>query len=579
MLKPFLKKNGWRYIPGAFFLILCSYISTRAPIVLGDAVDLLNEAVHGGVTMNAFLPIALRILWIALGVFATRFTWRYFIIGNSRELDMWLRNRLYDHLQKLPVSFYGTHRSGDMMAYAINDVNAVRMMMGMVTSQTLNAITSIGFSVSSMIAGISGRLTFLALAPVPLAIFLIVYIGRTVQKKSRRVQEMFANISGHVQENINGMRVLKAFAQEKAQNEAYAKESDDMRKANVSLNDTSALTTPVMTVIFGISYMVGLIYGGRLVLADEMSVGDYVAFNSYLAMIVNPVRMIARIVNMFQRGMASYKRLKVLFDEPEIPEFERLEDNTPITGEIEAKGLTYAHRNGNGNVVDGVDFKIKAGGMLGIVGPTGSGKSTILQMLLKIQQPGRGQLFVDGRDVCDIPAAALRSNCGYVPQDGFLFNVSIKDNVDFFSDASDEDIARALDISGMTDDIAAMPEGLGTICGERGNHLSGGQRQRTSLARALVRKPSILLLDDTLSAVDTATEKRILSALKQEFEGRTVIIIAHRLSAVLNADEILYLDHGRVIERGTHEQLLALGGEYAHVFAEQQKSEKEADAK
>lgn len=577
MLKPFLKKYGWKYFPGAFFLVLCSWISTRAPIVLGEAVDLLEQAVSGGVTLQMFLPKAMMILWIAIGVFLTRLTWRYFIIGNGREMEIWLRNQLYDHLQKLPISFYGTHRSGDMMAYAVNDVNSVRMVMSMVLSQSLNALMSIGFSVSQMAAGISGRLTFLALAPVPLAVFLIITIGRRVQRKSRRVQELFTNISGHVQENINGMRVLKAFAQEGPQNELFAEESETMRKANIDLNDTSSLTQPIMTLLFGLSYVIGIVYGGNLVMRGEMTVGDYVAFNSYLTMIVNPVNAIGRIVNMLQRGMASFRRLQGLFDIEEIPEFERREDNTPVLGEIEAKNLSYTHFDGTTPAVENVSFRVPAGGMLGIVGPTGSGKSTVLQLLLKILPPSRGQLFIDGRDICDIPAAAVRDACGYVPQDGFLFNVSIKENVSFFSNATDDEIRKALEISGMTGDIEKMPEGLETVCGERGNHLSGGQRQRTSLARALVRSPKILLLDDTLSAVDTATEARILHALKTEFEGRTVIVIAHRLSAVLGADEILYMDHGQVVERGTHEQLLALDGEYAHIFHEQQKGDEEEE--
>ena len=576
MLKPFLKKYGWKFIPGGIFLILCSWISTRAPIVLGEAVDLLEQAPGGGVTFEMFLPKALMILWIALGVFATRLTWRYFIIGSSRELEIWLRNSLYDHLQKLPVSFYGTHRSGDMMAYAVNDVNSVRMVMGMVLAQSLNASTSIFFSVQQMAAGIHGRLTLIALAPIPLAIFLIVFIGRRVQRKFRRVQELFASISGHVQENINGMRVLKAFAQEEAQNQVFAGESETMRKANVSLNDTSALTQPVMKLLFGLSYVVGILYGGGLVLRGEMSVGDYVAFNAYLTMIVNPVNAIGRIVNMAHRGVASYKRLRTLFDEEEIPAFERGDDPTPIRGAIEARRLTFTHKDGSAPAVENVSFTVPAGGMLGIVGPTGSGKSTILQLLLKILPPERGQLFIDGRDICDIPAAAIRNACGYVPQDGFLFNVSIKENVSFFSNASDAEIRRALDIAGMTEDIDAMPENWETLCGERGNHLSGGQRQRASLARALLRRPAVLLLDDTLSAVDTATEARILAALKSEFEGRTVIVIAHRLSAVLGADEILYMEHGSVAERGTHEELLRLDGLYAHVFHEQQKSAEEA---
>jgi len=568
MLREFFKKHGWRYIPGAIFLVLCAWINTRAPLALGNAIEMVTTG-----NWSVFLKEALKILWIALGVFVTRDLWRYFIIVTSRELEVYMRNELYHHLQLLPVKFYGENRSGDLMAYAINDIGAVRMMFGMVIAQVLNAGSVLLFSVGSMAGEVNAKLTLLAMIPVPFAIAAVLLIGKQVRVRFRRVQELFSSISGHVQENINGMRVLKAFAQEKPQQEVFAAESDEKRRANIRLYYASALLQPLIAVIIGLSYVIGLVYGGQLVLEGTIGLGDYVAFNTYLTLIVMPINTIGRIANALERGMASYKRLRSLMDEPEVPEFDRTADETPIHGALEAKNLTYSYPDSTSPAVRNVSFKIPAGGTLGIVGPTGSGKSTVVQLLTKLLPVTRGELFIDGRDVQDIPAASIRNATGYVPQDGFLFNISIRENIDFFSGADMKDIEHAAESAGLAGDVAKMPEGYDTICGERGNHLSGGQRQRTALARALVRKPNILLLDDTLSAVDAHTEGQILSALKGEFQGRTAVIIAHRLSAVKDADEILYMDGGEVIERGTHEQLLAMNGAYARVWQSQQREE------
>lgn len=571
MLKDFFRKYGWRYVPGAIFLVLCAWISTRAPLALGRAIEMVTSG-----DWNAFLHETLNILWIALGVFVTRDLWRYFIVVTSREMEVYLRDRLYHHLQLLPVKFYGENRSGDLMAYAVNDVGAVRMTFGMVVAQILNALSSFVFSVLSMAGEVNARLTLLALIPVPFAVAAVLIIGKRVRVRFRRVQELFSSISGHVQENINGMRVLKAFAQEKPQEEVFAEESDEKRRANISLYHASALLQPMIAVIFGISYVVGLVYGGQLVLDGAISLGDYVAFNSYLALIVMPINAVGRIANMLERGMASYKRLSTLMNEPEVPEFDRESDGTPIEGALEARNLTFQYPDAREPALKNVSFRLAAGGTLGIVGPTGSGKSTLIQLLTKLIPAGAGELFIDGRDVTAIPAASIREAAGYVPQDGFLFNTSIRENIAFFSGADMPAIERAAATAGLAGDIAKLPEGYETLCGERGNHLSGGQRQRAALARALVRKPKLLLLDDTLSAVDAHTETEILSALKGEFEGRTAVIIAHRLSAVKDADEILYFDDGEIVERGTHEQLLALGGAYAKVWHSQQREEASA---
>ena len=567
MIKNFLKKYGWNYIPGVALMILCSWIQTRAPLALGNAV---NEAVKRD--WQLFFRYTLSILFIALGVFVTRFGWRWFVIRTSREMEVYLRDRLFTHLLNLPVGFYTTTRSGDLMAYAINDVNAVRLLFGMVFAQFINAVSSLIFSIGEMSAGIHARLTVFSLLPVPLALVIVLGLGALVRRRAKYAQDMFSVISGHVQENINGMRVIKAFAQEDRQYNDYEKESLEKMRANRRWYFASAWMDPLIKTVFGLSCAIGLIYGGNLVMQGTIGLNEYIAFNSYLTMISSPIMMIGRVNNNLQRGLAGYRRIKTLMDVPEVSAFDMQADHKPISPEIRAKNLSFGYNSDNPALAN-VSFSLEKGKMLGIVGPTGAGKTTLFNLILKLYPCPRGQLFVGGRDVNDIPAVSLRSKIGYVPQDGFLFDESIEENVRFFSDATREDIERYLDIAGMKGDIARMSEGLATMCGERGNHLSGGQRQRVALARALVRKPEILLLDDTLSVVDNDTEKRILQNLKTELKDRSCITISHRLSAVEAADEIIVLDEGGIKERGTHSQLLEMGGIYAHMYELQQKGE------
>ena len=568
MLKPFFKKYGWRYIPGVIFLCICTWLNTRTPLVLGEAI----ERVAAGAWGPFIREVGLMVLLAAL-VFVTKDLWRFFLIVTSREMEVWLRDELYRHLQLLPPRFYNDHRSGDLMAYAISDVNAVRMMCGMVVAQVLNAVSSILFSIHSMATSIHPTLTLLALLPVPVAVVVVVYLGNQVQSRFRHVQELFAAFSGHVQENVNGMRVIKAFAQERAQHEDFERESDEMRAASMRLYRVSTLIGPGIQLIFALSYVIGLSYGGHLVLTGEISLGDYVAFNTYLTLILQLIIMLGRVVDRLQRGVASYKRLDALFRYPEIPAFERLTEGYDVQGEIRAEHLSFTYPDGSAPALKDVSFRLPKGGTLGVVGPTGSGKSTLLNLIVKLQTPERGMLFIDGADVRDIPAAAIREASGYVPQDGFLFKGSLGDNVAFFSGATEAEQLEALRIAGLASDLSRLDDGLATDVGERGNHLSGGQRQRAALARALVRHPNILLLDDTLSAVDAHTEGEILSALKGELAGRTAIIVAHRLSAVENADEILYMENGSVAERGTHAQLVALNGKYAEMLRMQKREE------
>ncbi len=570
MIRDFLKKYGWNYLPGFALMVLCSYIQTRSPLALGNAV---TEAANQD--WEPFLRSTLSILLIALGVFVTRFGWRWFVVRTSREMEVYLRDRLFTHLMDLPVGFYSTARSGDLMAYAINDVNAVRMLFGMVFAQFVNAVSSLIFSIGEMGAGINARLTLFSLLPVPAALIIVIALGNVIRRRAKRAQEMFSQISGHVQENINGMRVIKAFAQEDPQYIEYEKESLEKQNANKRWYFAAAWMDPLIKTVFGLSYAVGLIYGGQLVVDRVIGLNDYIAFNSYLIMISNPIIMLGRVNNNLQKGLASYKRLRALMDQEEVSAFDRADDGKAIDLPIRAENLHFSYKGSENEALKGVSFTLEKGKVLGIVGPTGAGKTSILTLILKLMIPERGQLFIGDRDINDVPAVSLRKHIGYVPQDGFLFDESIEENVRFFSDATKEEIENCLDVAGMSADIAFMPEGLETLCGERGNHLSGGQRQRVALARALVRKPDILLLDDTLSAVDNNTEQRILSRLKDEFKNRSCVIISHRLSAVEQADEILVFDDGRIIERGTHGELMQKNGLYARMYALQHREGKQ----
>ena len=570
MIRDFLKKYGWNYLPGFALMVLCSYIQTRSPLALGNAV---TEAANQD--WEPFLRSTLSILLIALGVFVTRFGWRWFVVRTSREMEVYLRDRLFTHLMDLPVGFYSTARSGDLMAYAINDVNAMRMLFGMVFAQFVNAVSSLIFSIGEMGAGINARLTLFSLLPVPAALIIVIALGNVIRRRAKRAQEMFSQISGHVQENINGMRVIKAFAQEDPQYIEYEKESLEKQNANKRWYFAAAWMDPLIKTVFGLSYAVGLIYGGQLVVDRVIGLNDYIAFNSYLIMISNPIIMLGRVNNNLQKGLASYKRLRALMDQEEVSAFDRADDGKAIDLPIRAENLHFSYKGSENEALKGVSFTLEKGKVLGIVGPTGAGKTSILTLILKLMIPERGQLFIGDRDINDVPAVSLRKHIGYVPQDGFLFDESIEENVRFFSDATKEEIENCLDVAGMSADIAFMPEGLETLCGERGNHLSGGQRQRVALARALVRKPDILLLDDTLSAVDNNTEQRILSRLKDEFKNRSCVIISHRLSAVEQADEILVFDDGRIIERGTHGELMQKNGLYARMYALQHREGKQ----
>lgn len=560
----FIKEHLVSYSIGIVFMLLTSYIQTLFPKVLGNTIDILK--VNNFNPKSVYINLVYIVL-IAVGTFASTYAWRNLIIGNGRTLECYLREKLFDHFQKLSPEFYNKRKTGDLIAYAINDINAVRMTFGPATSMAIKGIVICVISVYSMAKTINWKLTILVLLPIPIIIFVMFNIGKIVRKRFKKVQESFAAISDRVQENISGIRVIKAYVQEEDEVKKFEELNEQMVESNLKMVGISAYVTPLIELCFSISFVLNLIIGGNMALENKISLGQFIAFNGYLTMIMAPIISIGRIITIVQRGMASLSRLNEIFNvNPEIKEGDSL-IKTPIKGTIEIKNLSFSYPNSKELALRDINLIIPQGHTLGIIGKTGSGKSTLINLLLKMYNISNEKILFDGIDINDYELNTLRDSFGFVPQENFLFNASVSDNIKFFKDAySKDEMINAAQNSCIYKSIMDFPKGFNEILGERGVNISGGQKQRISIARALIKNPQILILDDSLSAVDTITEKQILKNLKTIRQNKTTIIIAHRISAVIDSDEIIVLDKGKILERGNHLELVKKGGLYYDIY-------------
>jgi len=568
-LAPFLKGEGKFFFAGVVALLFVDGFQLIMPRITKHAVDALA---YGRATDAYLFHLAIFVVLISFGIALSRFFWRFLIIGISRRMERNIRTVFYEHLLKMPVVWFSKNKTGDLMALATNDLEAVRMMVGMGMVAAFDAGFLLVTSLAMMLY-ISPIVTLYVVAPLPVLSVVVSFLGKMLHKRFEQVQEQFAEITERVREVITGIRVVKSYAREDHESQKFTVLSQNYVKRNISMIVVGGMFDPLIGLVVGLSFAMVLLFGGNRVILADMSMGDYVAFMEYLGLLIWPMIATGWVINLYQRGKASLDRINAILDQK--PDFADTPDSValtePMCGKIEFRNLTFAYTPETPNVLNDISFVLEQGTTLGITGRTGSGKTTLVSVIDRLFDPPSGTIFIDGCDIRTIKLAHLRAPIGIVPQDTYLFSATILENIKFGNiNASDEMAFAAARAAQLDKDVEGFPEKYATLVGERGVTLSGGQKQRLAIARALLIAPPVLILDDALSAVDTETEEAIFSRLLALRHGKTTIVISHRVSALQNTDKIIVLEDGKVVETGSHADLLNCKGYYAELYKIQQ---------
>lgn len=571
-LKPLLKyfrKYKVQYILGILFLLFIDIVQLYIPQILKYFA---NDYQRGVLTMKSATKYALLTIATGLMVAVARYFWRNFIIGNSMRVDYDLRKDFFWKLTSLSQNFFNTHKTGDLMSLATNDINAVRMTLGQGIIMFIDSTFLLILNLIMMIKTTNVLFASKVLFTIPLIILIVMRFGGVIHSRFKAVQAQYGKITDRAQENFSGIRIIKAFGQEEENAKLFREENQNYYDKNIELAKLQSFFNPFIHVLSNISYMLLLFFGAKEVMAGTMLLGDFIAFNAYLGLMMWPARALGMVIVFMQRGAASMDRLTNIFrTEPEIVDREGAIELDEIKGNIEFKNVSFKYAPELPYALKDISFKIEPGKTLAILGRTGSGKSSIVNVLLRLYDINEGEILVDGHEVKDVTLNSLRENISYVPQDDFLFSKTVKENIEFHyeHELDDETIEKYVKIAGVYDDIIEFKDGFDTILGERGVTLSGGQKQRVSIARALAKEKNVLIMDDSLSAVDTQTEEEILKNLNTDEADVSKIIISHRVSTIKDADEILFIEDGAIVERGTHDELVSLGGRYNKLYEDQ----------